>query len=367
VRGWLTTVLSGVLAAALLTGCGGSSGPPASAEREATLWLCQPSDRHDPCDGDLASTAVGVDGRLSAEKPSPARQPVDCFYVYPTVSQAQTTNAPRAVSDAERQTARAQVARFSSVCRVYAPIYRQVTTKGLFAGKYDDLAARATAHADVVSAWHEYLAKNPDRRFVVIGHSQGTLELLRLLQDEIDPDPALRARLVSALLLGGMVKVPARAAVGGDLKHIPLCRATAQTQCVVAYNAFGSAPAPGSFFGRADRARGLVAACTNPAALGGGAGALLPNLPPGPYARPETTLGELARVTTPYASLPGRLTAECRRTADFSWLQVSARRLPDGRPALVLPTLLGPAWGLHVIDVNLALGNLVELVRAQSR
>ena len=37
----------------------------------------------------------------------------------------------------------------------------------------------------------------------------------------------------------------------------------------------------------------------------------------------------------------------------------------DTRPR-VLPKSLGPAWGLHLVDVNVALGNLVDLVRTQS-
>jgi pimeloyl-ACP methyl ester carboxylesterase len=282
------------------------------------------------------------------------------------VSQAQTTNAPLEVTDAERQAARAQVARFSSVCRVYAPIYRQLTVHALFTGKYGDPTARALSHADVVAAWHDYLSHNPHRRFVLIGHSQGTLELLRLLQDEIDPSPALRARLVSALLIGGFLKVPAGRTVGGDLKHIPLCTSAHQSSCVIAYNSFGARPPATSLFGRADRSRHLVGACTNPAAIAGGEGPLQPYFPAGPYARPETSIGGAGRVSTAFASYPGYLTARCADSGAFTWLQVTVHRIAgDTRPS-ALPTPLGPAWGLHLIDVNLALGNLVSLVRTES-
>jgi hypothetical protein len=353
-----------LLALALVGACSNDSSPKAAAK---VLWLCQPSDTTDACHEDLTSTAVGSDGKLTVQKPPKAQQPVDCFYVYPTVSQAQSTNAPLEVTDVERQTARAQVTRFSSVCKVWAPIYRQVTTKGLFSGKYGDPSARAIAHADVVSAWKAYLAANPGRRFVLIGHSQGTLELLKLVQEQIDPDPALRSRLVSALLIGGMVRVPKGAVVGGDLKHVPLCTKPRQTGCVVAYNAFAATPPAASLFGRADRAKHLVTACTNPAALGGGPAPLHPYLPAGRYTRPETTFAGMGRVTTPYATFPGYLTAECKSTSASSWLQVTVRSVRgDARPR-ALPTPLGPAWGLHVIDVNLALGDLVDLVRVQSR
>jgi pimeloyl-ACP methyl ester carboxylesterase len=364
-------MLTAALGVSLVAACGGPQdvvwpdSSPAGGQ-PATLWLCQPADPKDPCDLPLASTAVHSDGSLAPEPAPATRQPVDCFYVYPTVSQASSTNAPMQVTEAERQTARAQVARFSSVCRVYAPIYRQLTTDALFNGKYGDPKARAIAHADVVAAWHDYLAQNPKRRFVLIGHSQGTLELLKLLQDEIDPNAALRGRLVSALLLGGMVKVPPGAKVGGDLKHIPLCTSNHQHSCVIAYNSFGNEPPPKSLFGRPDRRRHLLTACTNPAALGGGEGWLLPYFPAGPYGRPESNMGGAERVTTNYADYPRYLTARCMQKGDFVWLQVTAHLVPGDLRRKALPTPLGPAWGLHVIDVNLAQGNLVSLVRAQS-
>jgi hypothetical protein len=364
-------MLTAVLGVSLVAACGGpqdvvwpDSAP--SAGGHSTLWLCQPADKNDPCDLSLASTAVQSNGKLVGEPLPAQRQPVDCFYVYPTVSQAQTTNAPMQVTEAERQTARAQVARFSSVCRVYAPIYRQLTTEALFNGKYGDADAQALAHKDVVAAWHDYLAQNPHRKFVLIGHSQGTLELLELLREEIDPNPALRARLVSALLLGGMVKVPPGAKVGGDLKHIPLCTSDHQNSCVVAYNSFGTAPPPKSLFGRPSLKRHLVTACTNPAALGGGEGWLQPYFPAGPYAHPESNIGAAERVTTNYASYPRYLTAKCTSNGDFVWLQVTAHLVPGDLRRRTLPTPLGPTWGLHVIDVNLALGNLVSLVRTES-
>ena len=44
-----------------------------------------------------------------------------------------------------------------------------------------------------------------------------------------------------------------------------------------------------------------------------------------------------------------------------TWLQIDAR--PGDRRPVVAPTL-GPTWGLHLDDVNLALGNLVDDVAA---
>ena len=351
----------------VLSACTGTTSPtsrPASTATpparltvaHPTVWLCQPATTDDPCDTPLATTAVHPDGSTTVERVAAPSQPVDCFYVYPTVSQAATTNAPLRAEEAERSTAVAQAAAFSRACRVYAPVYRQLTVKALFAGKYFDVKARALAHGDVVSAFHDYLNHNPTRRFVLIGHSQGSFELQKLLQEEVDGDAALRARLVSALLIGGNLKVPHGKPVGGDLQRIPLCTQAKQNGCVISYNTYDTTPPADALFGRPDPARNLVGACTNPAALGGGTAPLHPLLPS------SRALPGAPAVTTTFISYPGLATGTCKEKDGEGWLQVDAV-VPGTRP---LPKSLGPAWGLHLIDVNVALGDLVDLVRAQS-
>ncbi len=340
--------------------------PSATAGRRAlpvshpTLWLCQPKATADPCHTPLDTTAVQArGGKVTVPAPDPD-QKVDCFYVYPTVARDATTNAPLKVEQAERDVAVAQVAPFSSVCRVYAPVYRQVTVSALFGGKYNDKKARALSHADVVSAFHDYLNQNPGRRFVLIGHSQGSLELLTLIQEEIDGNAALRKRLVSALLIGGALKVPPGKDVGGDLQNIPLCTSGTQNGCAVAYNTFDTTPPPTTFFGRPDKARHLVAACTSPALLSGDVEKLKPIVPVTQALVPTAA-------STTYLSYPDYLTGACHHRNGYAWLQVAVHRVKgDTRPA-ELPKILGPQWGLHLYDVSLALGNLVALVRLESR
>jgi pimeloyl-ACP methyl ester carboxylesterase len=330
------------------------------------VWLCQPATTDDPCDVPVAASAVHADGSATPVPAPAVQQPVDCFYVYPTVSQAPTLNAPLRATAVEKRTATAQVARFSSVCRVFAPVYRQLTVHALLTGGFGNAKGRALSHADVVSAWHDYLRHNPGRRFVLIGHSQGSFELLSLMQDELDRQPALRDRLVSALLLGGNVKVPPGKDVGGDLKSIALCRGPSQHGCVVTYNSYDATPPSTALFGRPDANRGLVAACTNPAALSGGTGSLSPYFPGPALSAGLPTFAANDRVTTPWASYPDYLTAQCLDQDGAAWLQVAVHpALGDTRPTS-LPKTLGPDWGLHLLDVNLALGNLVDLVRTES-
>src|SRR5262245_43670661 len=59
--------------------------PPNNYAQDAS-WLCRPG-RQDACSVDLTTTIVRADGSLTREewKPNPDA-PIDCFYVYPTVS-----------------------------------------------------------------------------------------------------------------------------------------------------------------------------------------------------------------------------------------------------------------------------------------
>ena len=59
---------------------------------------------------------------------------MDCFYVYLTVSDQQTLLATKAKDPEIRSIALYQAARYSQHCRVFAPVYRQVTLAGLLGG-----------------------------------------------------------------------------------------------------------------------------------------------------------------------------------------------------------------------------------------
>ena len=64
-------------------------------------------------------------------------------------------------------------------------------------------------------------------------------------------------------------------------------------------------------------------------------------------------------------SYPDLFTAQCESSGGKSWLQITdVRRAGDGRPEL--RDALGPTWGLHIYDMNIALGNLVDIVRSEA-
>src|SRR3954469_19095362 len=105
--------------------------PASNDYSKAETWLCRPG-RKDSCAVDLSTTIVAADGKFKKESFKAARNaPVDCFYVYPTVSLDQGGNSDMTAGPEEHGVILQQFARFSSVCRVYAPLYRQVTLTAL--------------------------------------------------------------------------------------------------------------------------------------------------------------------------------------------------------------------------------------------
>ena len=399
-------LLTALAATALLAACGGEKpapeaaapvpAPVADADADAgapaveqvtpvdyskpEAWLCRP-DADDACKQIATATSIAADGKLTRDSfVADPKAPIDCFYVYPTVSLDQTPNSDIAPGPEEREVVRQQLARFGSVCRLYAPMYRQVTLPALrqmLRGETPE-TNREMAYADVKAAWEHYLAyNNVGRGVVLIGHSQGSGLLTRLIASEIDGKPA-QDRMVSAILPGTNLAVSNPHDGGGSFKDIGLCVSSEDIGCAIAWVSFrADAPPPeDSLFGKAEQ-QGMQAACVNPAELDGSQGvlkAMLPTgkvtdsmAPPGPWTTTATA------IDTPFVMLPGMLSAKCIARGGFSYLAVSVTPDPaDTRTDtivgdVVIDGRIQPSWGLHPIDLNLAMGNLVDIVRSQSK
>src|SRR6266540_2938003 len=220
-----------------------------------------------------------ADGKLTKETwAADPNAPVDCFYVYPTISTDPTPNSDMNADPAELNVIKQQFARFASKCKPYAPLYRQVTLVGL----RRMLAPGATVtldqglqYDDVKDAWNYYLKNdNKGRGVVLVAHSQGSFILNRLIREEIDGKP-IQSKMISAILLGTVIAVPKGKDVGGSFQHVPLCKSASQVGCVITFASFRSniLPPANTLFGKVPDAN-MAAACTNPAALAGGSGAL---------------------------------------------------------------------------------------------
>jgi hypothetical protein len=343
-----------------------ASGSAASAK---TVWLCRPGHRPDPCTPGLSTTLYSPRLKpLRVEHPQQVKHPaIDCFYVYPTVSDQTTITANLHIDPVERSIALYQAARYSQYCRVYAPMYRQLTLKGIGSGAHPTPAQVAIGLSDVRAAFRNYLAKdNHGRGFVLIGHSQGSFVLRRLIALDVDRKPAVRRRLLSAILLGGNVLVKRGKRVGGDFTHIPACTSARELGCVIAFSTFDRPVPANSLFGRTTVAGDQVL-CTNPAALAGGSGVLDPILPSAPFApgsiSQATSLLKLKepRPATVWGAEPGAYSARCSTAGGASVLQVTA--LHGAQTATPSPD---PTWGLHLLDANIALGNLIAIVGSEA-
>jgi hypothetical protein len=335
-----------------------------------TVWLCKPGQSPDPCNVSLATTVFSPTlHKLSVIHPARVKKPaIDCFYVYPTVSDQATTLANLHIDPEERSIALYQAARYSQYCRVFAPMYRQVTVTALNSGNRESPQQLATPLNDVRAAFATYLRKdNHGRGFVLIGHSQGSFVLEQLIAKDVDSKPAVRKRLVSAILLGGNVLVKRHKTIGGSFQHIPACRSNTQLACVIAFSTFDQPPPANSLFGRTTVA-GEHVLCTNPAALDGGAAKVEPIFPSQPFA-PGTLIAAgitLLKITQPTASTqwisePGSYRAQCSSAGGANVLQITA--LDGAQTATPSPD---PTWGLHLLDANIELGNLISVVHSEA-
>jgi pimeloyl-ACP methyl ester carboxylesterase len=286
------------------------------------------------------------------------------------------------------------------VCRLFVPVYRQVSivqglgglliNPDLGLGEMDVeqafLAYWNTDNIDRVTHQH--------RPFIILGHSQGTWAASSLIAKHIETDPAKRAHLVSAILPGGDVQAPNAAPAGGGndpnstFQYLGACLRTSPgapmpTGCVVAYSSYdlsaGTHPDPGANPGRS-RAAGHHVLCTNPAALLAGTSpdaqlgldAYLPTqqLLDGNPLMPNGQMSLLLigwnfrNHPTGFTHYATQLQGQCESVDDSSgnasWLQVT------GQTDLFPPLGSSSGLGLHVVDYNVALGDLVALAAAQS-
>ena len=352
--------------------------PPAKAE---VVWLCHPGMQSDPCEIPLDTTEESNSGSqvVTPERVAEDRRPVDCFYVYPTVSNQLSTNASQSRDPELESIAKFQASRFSTNCRIFAPIYRQITLAGIAGfGVSGPGSPAETAYSDVLEAWRSYLANDNDGRGVVlIGHSQGSIMLRQLIRTEIENHPDQQKLLVSGVLLGGNVSVRAGSDVGGDFKQTPTCSQPGQFGCVVAYSTYSTDPGPTTFFGNTNTDNtsaafnlptgpGFEVACTDPGVLSGETGPVGVTIPSEQFAAGPINAGIVVTnggppptASTTWVKPADRYTGGCRSINGanvYRYDPVGASKRPNEFP---------PAWGTHLLDANLGVDPLGDIVRTQ--
>jgi hypothetical protein len=339
---------------------GANEGGVASDYTDPSMWLCGANATHDYCLDPQTITTVAADNTKTTSMLTPATNPaIDCFYIYPTID---VTGAAGNVKDFSNlndllDPIHAQAAPFNQVCKVYAPLYHQVTFNA-----YQSAMASTyleTAYADVAAAFHEYMTTyNKGRDFVLVGHSQGSHMLRRLIQREVESQPTVSPHLVVAFLAGalGDTYVPKGQVVGGSFKSTPLCTSDTQRGCVFTWNTYAAGYGPASTYGAGFMIpAGMDIACASPASPAGGKALLTSSLffpkPNGPvFTVPQNT-----GVTTAFAAYPAFFSGQCTAASNgYSFFEVSATPgVGDARtnPIPFDNQLYSPfIIGLHILD-----------------
>lgn len=182
---------------------------------------------------------------------------------------------------------RSQASVFNGIGAIYAPYYRQAAFGAFLTEKSDAARAIDLATADVLRAFDAFIARVPPQQpLILAAHSQGSLHLMRLLQDRVAGTP-LANRVVAAYVVGWPISMTADLPVLG----LPPCALPGDTRCILSWQSF-AAPADPSTIREIWEAtpgltrfprRGSNILCTNP--LTGGAAE--------PAALPERNLGAL--------------------------------------------------------------------------
>lgn len=254
--------------------------------------------------------------------------PVDIFFVQPTTFVSKQWNQDLADAKTDAWTratvATRQIGAFATCCRVYSPRYRQASGRAFAEMAGDGAKAYDLAYQDVRAAFRYYVAhENHGRPFVLVGHSQGALHVLRLLREEIDGRPLAR-QLVVAYAPG--IGIPV-GTFGTDLKTVVACDTPDRTGCVASWNSYLADADVKGYVARAAQswsaehgAEGAELLCINPltfdlrrptagaaANLGGMVLPIVtdgPDAPIVPGAAGATCDGGVLRVDTSYAIKP---------------------------------------------------------------
>lgn len=319
------------------------------------MWLCKPGISNDQCLAvDLTTRHVLEDGSFETREHVLAQNAhFDCFYVYPTRDLSETPGNTEDLTNIEPllDAVRNQIARFTSLCQVYAPLYHQMTIGSYdVPGGYQNTEFFERAFTDVDDAFEQYLSESNGRPFVLIGHSQGSHNLIRLLTERFDNNPAMRERLISALLIGpvGALEVPTGETVGGTYQNIPLCTAANQAGCIVAFDSIAA--------GNAANRQNPNIPCVNPTLLGGSNNVLA-----GVYLE-SSTLPLPFNAPEPWVAYTPGYSANCEADGFLGIGDVA--RVQPPFPIDIVQAFLGST--LHTADVNLGMGDLLRIVETQA-
>ncbi|HEX3769224.1 MAG TPA: DUF3089 domain-containing protein, partial [Polyangiaceae bacterium] len=289
-------------------------------------------------------------------------------YVYPTVDPSWVPGNHVDFHDTTimREVTRFEVARFASVCRLFVPLYRQVTIATYLAAPEERDERLGAAFDDVLDAFRYYRAHfDEGHPIVLIGHSQGAEMVMRLLRSTFDRDESLRRHLLVAMAIGTDVQVLATTRRPEHLRHVPLCSSADELGCLVAFNSYRADGPQIPWMGWPPPGR--ETACANPAGLDDASG--VHHLKGAVFPTRSRLAGDLEAARwakTPFVAVRDYYAASCiDGGAGFHYLGVSAAPQPGDRRTAPFD-LDGPQWrtpfGFHIVEFQFAQQDLIDLV-----
>jgi hypothetical protein len=325
---------------------------PGMGAADPARYVPQRSDTAASPGNPAAERALGGPVAASSPVPPVGGHHYAVFFVHPTsyirpaIGAEAPWNAPLGDKEAEaraRLFLRGMASPFAGADEVWAPKYRQAVFGAFLTDKPEAQKALDLAYGDVAQAFDFFVVTvGKDEPIVLAGHSQGALQILRLLREKVIGTP-LEKRIAMVYPIGWPISV------AHDLPALglPACGTPDQAGCIVSWSSFAEPADPSQMLERFTATPGLDGqprgqgpiVCTNPVSgtLNGSALA-------------EENLGTL------------------KPTGDFSSGELIAGAVParcDPRTGLLMigePPDLGPGVlpgnNYHVYDIPLFWENL---------
>lgn len=194
------------------------------------------------------------------------------FFVHPTSYLSRSSwNAELGDEEAERVARvylRGMASPLGKASEIWAPRYRQATLGAFMTDKPEAQMAFDAAYRDVAQAFAHFVDSiDPDLPIVLAGHSQGSLHMMSLLNEQV-ADTELAERIVAAYVIGW----PISETHDLPLMGLPACTAPDQAGCILSWASYAEPADPSQVKAYYSRSIGLngeprgnsPVLCTNP-------------------------------------------------------------------------------------------------------
>ena len=236
---------------------------PEGAYADTKMWIARPDIAGNP--------ALWLPPTF---KDTAAKGNAAIFFIHPTsfiqpLPQSWNASPDDAVTnDRAKLFVQGQASPFSNAGDIWAPRYRQASFGAFLTTQPEAQKALDAAYADIAQAWDAFVTGiAPDRAIIVVGHSQGSVHLLRLLRDRIAGQPVAK-RIAAAYVIGWPVSIETDLPALG----LPACATADQPGCILSWQSFAepadttqiAAVYDGTTGFTGKSRRGTKMLCTNP-------------------------------------------------------------------------------------------------------